>query len=443
MGEPKEQTVRYRYRVYLTRAQEQAADRLFGCCRVVRNDTITLFRERFDPAHRDNMPSQSQAQTMLLADAKKTPERAWLADVSNVALTQAFRDEWKACWDGVRKDRKQRFPRYRSKKRNPVNSARFTRNGFHVTARGVFVAKIGVLRTKWSRPMPSAPSSCTLIHEACGRWYVSLTVRRTVTPLPRAQVDAAIDMGLSDMAAIIDTSGKRWKMSNPRTYTRLQTKISRLQKHLSKQEKGSKRYGKTRRRIALLYAKAHDALDDYQNKQALRIVRETQAVGVETLNIRGMAKQHGKSMRDAAMRRFLDKLGAKAEQYGRTVTPIGRWEPTTRMCAVCKHKVSGGIPENVRRWVCARCGTLLDRDWNAAVNILDAAGLAESLNARGGSVRLALASAEESGSRGNANHPGGGNVSPEPGIPLLQHGEEVNIWIPDPYQPRFRKRRRV
>lgn len=413
------QTVRYRYRIYPTRGQEWAANRLFGCCRVLYNDVIDLFRSRFDPSDREAMPSQSQAQSMLIAQAKKTPERAWLSEASNVALIQMFRDAWQSCWNGVRKDRRQRFARYRSKKRNPVNSARFTRNGFAVRPNGVYLAKIGIVKTKWSRRLPSTPSSCTLIHEPNGRWYVSFVVERGTTPLPENGVFAGIDMGLSDMAAVVTTDGRRWRIGNPRNYTLLQKRIARLQKHLAGQEKGSRRYARTRKRIAILYAKAHDTLDDYQNKNVLHIVRETQTVGVEALNVHGIAVSHGRSARDAAIRSFLNKLEWKSGQYGRTVKHIGRWEPSTRLCSQCKHYVDGGIPEHVRVWQCADCGTILDRDWNAALNILDAAGLAESLNARGGSVRPDLASAGNGGTHGSANPSERRNIPSRRGIPVL------------------------
>lgn len=167
--------------------------------------------------------------------------------------------------------------------------------------------------------------------------------------------------------------------------------------------------------FASLYAKARHQLDDYQNKQALRIVRETQAIGLETLNVHGMSRIHGRSVLAVAPSRFVMKLEHKAQQYGRQIRHIGRFQPSTRLCSQCGHHVKGGVPENVRVWECAECHTILDRDYNAALNILDAAGLAESLNARGDSVRLHLATAGRSNSQGNANH----RHHNDAGIPML------------------------
>lgn len=109
------------------------------------------------------------------------------------------------------------------------------------------------------------------------------------------------------------------------------------------------------------------------------------------------------------------KLEHKAQQCGRQIRHIGRFQPSTRLCSQCGHHVKGGIPENIRVWKCAECHTILDRDYNAALNILDAAGLAESLNARGDSVRLHLATAGRSDSQGNANH----RHHNDAGIPVL------------------------
>ena len=175
--------------------------------------------------------------------------------------------------------------------------------------------------------------------------------------------------------------------------------------------------------FASLYAKARHQLDDYQNKQALRIVRETQAIGLETLNVHGMSRIHGRSVLTVAPSRFVMKLEHKAQQYGRQIRHIGRFQPSTRLCSQCGHHVKGGVPENVRVWECAECHTILDRDYVTKENKAlrptplgeGVTGLAESLNARGDSVRLHLATAGRSNSQGNANH----RHHNDAGIPML------------------------
>lgn len=414
------QTVRYRYRAYPTAVQEQALRRLFGCCRVVWNDTVRLFRGHFDPTDRNSVPKPGEAQKIVLTDAKRSPQRAWLTEVSNVALVQIHRDAMRACWNGVRHARRQRMARYRSLKRNPVNSARFTANGFAIRGSGkVYLAKIGDIKIRWSRALPSVPKSCTIIREADGAWYVSFTVTRETEPLPPCGTDAAVDLGFTHLGELVATDGTRRRIDAPKPLNRLRRQLARFQRKEARQQQGSNRRRRTRQRINRIYAKARHQLDDYQNKQALRIVRDTQTVGLETLNIHGMGRRHGRSVLTVAPAMFVAKLKAKAEQYGRAIVQIGRWEPTTRLCSQCKHHVDGGIPEQVRVWQCADCGSILDRDYNAALNILDAAGLAESLNAHGGDARLRLATAGRSSRQGSANPSDGTRKHSGLGIPVL------------------------
>ena len=394
------QTLRYRHRVYPTREQEQALRRLFGCCRVVWNDTLQLSRNAYEWGLR---LSSTEMQRQILTLPKQRPERAWLGNVSNVALIQAHRDAMQAIVNGNRKDRRQRHARKRSLKHNPVNSARFTRNGFHVEKRGTFLAKIGVVKTKWSRELPSEPSSCTIIHEPSGRWYVSFVVQVKEQDYAPSDRNAAIDLGFSELGSVVYDDGERRRIHNPKELSHQLKKLRRQQRKLSRQHKGSNRYEKQRRKIARLYAKANDSRNDYLHKQAHRLLRETQAIGIEDLNVRGMSRKHGRSVGDTGLSRFVNMLEYKARLHGRTVERIGRFQPSTRLCSQCGHHVDGGIPESIRVWQCAQCHTPLDRDYNAAVNILDAAGLAESLNARGGNVRLRLAQAGRSSGQRNVN----------------------------------------
>lgn len=164
------------------------------------------------------------------------------------------------------------------------------------------------------------------------------------------------------LGSLIDTDGNRRRIPAPKPINQTQRRLAKAQRKEARQQQGSKRYQKQKQRIARLYAKARHQLDDYQNKQALRIVRETQAIGLETLNVHGMSRIHGRSVLTVAPSRFVMKLEHKAQQYGRQIRHIGRFQPSTRLCSQCGHHVKGGIPENIRVWKCAECHTTLDRD---------------------------------------------------------------------------------
>lgn len=157
--------------------------------------------------------------------------------------------------------------------------------------------------------------------------------------------------------------------------------------------KGSKNRAKARVRVAKIHAKTRDLRQDFTRKIAVRLARENQVVAVETLNIKGLARTGlAKSVYDAGWAVFIKELTHAGLKYGCTVLGVSQWEPTRQVCSVCGVK-DGKKPLSVRLWACGGCGTVLDRDYNAALNIMLAAGLAESLNDCGGDVRLRLAGA--------------------------------------------------
>lgn len=396
---------RYRYRAYLTGEQTKAAARTFGCVRVVFNDFIAeRVRLYAEGTHKDVSFNETQKNVTTLA--KQRPDREWLADVSNTPLQQAARDAQRAYANffasitGKRKGKKVGLPRFKTRRDNQ-QKARFTRNcGFSVreTTHGVgFVRlpKIGHVRFALSRPLPSDPSSVTLIREADGRYYVSFVV--DVSPEDTAEVPttaAGVDVGLIDLAAIAISDGRRQKVHNPRHVRVRAKKLARCQRALSRKKKGSKNREKARHRLAIEHRKTRETRLDFLHKTALLLVRENQAIAVENISVTGLMRTRmARSVADASWGIFIRLIHEKADAYGRRVHVIDRWAPTTRTCSIC-----GTVGEkknlSIREWTCGRCGTRLDRDYNAAVNIMVAAGLAETLNACGGSVRQRLAVAD-------------------------------------------------
>ena len=137
-------------------------------------------------------------------------------------------------------------------------------------------------------------------------------------------------------------------------------------------------------------------------KLASKVAGENQAVALETLNVKGLARTSlAKSLLDASWSRIINRIRELSAQYGRDFHQIDRWYPSSQICAVCGYR-DGRKPLNEREWQCPNCGAYLDRDWNAALNILDSAGLAESLNAREGDVRRRLAQASRNADTNDA-----------------------------------------
>ncbi|MFD3508105.1 RNA-guided endonuclease InsQ/TnpB family protein [Nocardia sp. NPDC058666] len=377
--------LRYNFRVYPTPGQQVALARAFGCARVVYNDGLRLRQDAFEAGLRISDGELSKR----LTASKATPERVWLSEVSSVVLQQALADlntafrNFFASATGKRKGARVGRPRFRSRKDNR-QAIRFTKNSrFAVTTGGKLrLPKIGELAVRWSRVLPCDPSSVSIIKDAAGRYVASFVVRVDDQPLPPVESEVGIDLGLTTFAVM--SSGKT--IENPRFLRRAERKLRKVQQGLSRKEKGSKNRLKARMKVARAHARVADTRKDWAHKHSTQIIRENQAVYVEGLSVKGLARTRlAKSVHDAGWGMFTRMLEEKASRYGRTVVKVDRWFPSTRMCSVCG-VLGEKKPLHVRIWKCG-CGAVHDRDLNAAMNIL-AAGRAESRNACGGVVSL-------------------------------------------------------
>ena len=367
--------LRYNFRVYPTPSQRVSLAKAFGCARVVFNDALAARREAFDNGQRLGGAELSKR----LTEAKNTPEREWLAEVSSVVLQQALADLNTAYRNffqsvtGKRKGAKVAPPKFRSRKDNR-QSIRFTKNArFTVTPGGTLrLPKIGDVAVRWSRELPSEPSSVTVIKDPVGRYFASFVVQVHDDPLPEVDSEVGIDLGLTTFAVL--SNGKT--VESPRFLRQAERKLRKAQKDLSRKGKGSKNRAKARIKVAKAHARVADTRRDWAHKHSTQIIRENQAVYVEDLCVKGLARTRlAKSVHDAGWGVFIRMLEEKAARYGRTFARVDRWFPSTRMCSVCG-AVGEKKPLHVREWTCL-CGTTHDRDVNAAKNIL-AAGRADS-----------------------------------------------------------------
>ena len=381
--------LRYSYRLYPTAGQRQSLARAFGCARVVFNDGLAARRA----AHAEGMPYISDGDLLkqVTTDAKRTPEREWLGEVSAVVLQQAVADlnvgyrNFFNSLSGKRKGRKVKPPRFRSRKDNR-QAVRFTRNAkFKVTAGGKLrLPKIGDVPVRWSRDLPSDPSSVTVIVDASGRYFASFVVDTgDDAPLPPVDSEVGIDLGLTTFAVL--SNGRT--VANPRFLRKAERRLKRAQQSLSRKAKGSNNQKKAVRKVARLHARVADTRRDFLHKESTRTVRENQAVYVEDLCVVGLARTRlAKSVHDAGWSMFVNMLEYKAARAGRTFAKIGRFEPTSQVCSACGVK-DGPKPLSVRSWTCPECGATHDRDLNAAINIRTAGQTAgHAAQARGAKV---------------------------------------------------------
>ncbi len=234
--------------------------------------------------------------------------------------------------------------------------------------------KIGPVPVRWSRALPSAPSTVTVIKDAAGRFFASFVVETGSDLLPTTDSAVGIDLGLTHFAVLSD--GR--KIDSPKFLRRAEKKLKRAQRALCRKATGSSNREKQRVKVARAHARVADARREFHHQLSTEIIRENQAVAVENLAVRGLARTRlAKSVHDAGWSAFVNMLEYKAIRAGRELIRIGRFEPTSQVCSRCGIK-DGPKPLRIREWTCGYCGTVHDRDVNAARNIAKAAGLAVS-----------------------------------------------------------------
>jgi putative transposase len=364
---------RYQYRIYPTDQQRKDLARLFGCVRVVWNDALALCKQSVSEAgertRSTKLPSNGDLQKICITQAKKTKEREWLAEVSNIPLQQSIADlgvansHFFASLKGKRKGQKMNPPKF--KRRTNQQSARFRKGGFSIKAAKVYLAKIGCIKTKWSRPLPSEPSSVTVIKDTAGRYFLSFVVEIEPEFKPVENQAIGIDLGIRTFAAL--SNGEKIKSPN---YSKLDRKIRRSQRRLSRRQKDSKRRERMRLRVARLKAKLRDTRKDFLHKLSTKVVIENQVIALEDLNVSGMLKNRklSRAISQAGWREFRTMCEAKSNKFAREFVVISRWEPTSQVCSDCGYRW-GKLDLKVTRVVCMNCGTHHDRDDNASKNI--------------------------------------------------------------------------
>jgi transposase len=282
--------LRYNCRLDPQPRHRAALGKAFGCARVVFNDGLAARRD----AHQAGQPYLTDAElSARLTAAKVTPQRVWLTEVSAVVLQQALADlntayrNYFASLNGTRKGPTIGPPRFRSRK-DSRQAIRFTANArFTVLPDGKLrLPKIGDVPVRWSRPLPSEPSSVTVTRDSAGRYFASFVVQAGSRLLPEAQSVVGIDLGLKHFAVLSD--GR--KITAPRFLRRAEIKLRRAQRALSRKQKGSRNRDKARVAVARAHARVADARRDFCHQLSTALIRENQAVAVENLAVKGLAR---------------------------------------------------------------------------------------------------------------------------------------------------------
>ena len=362
----------YKFRFHPTTEQAELLHRTFGCVRKVWNMALAERTRRYT----DEAVSTSYVDTAKWLTAwKRDEDLSFLREVSNVPLQQALRAQQVAFNNFF--SRRATYPRFKSRKKSR-RSAAFANNAFTFRDGKLKLAKTSEpLPIVWHRPLPQGaqPSTVTVSQDSAGRSFVSILVEQTIESLPTTDVKVGVDAGLTHLVTL--STGE--KVPNLRPERADRRKLARAQRLLARKAKGSANQAKARLRVARIHARIADRRRDHLHKVTTRLVRENEAIAIEDLTVHTMLKNHSlaRAISDAAWSELRSMLEYKTSWFRRELLMVDRWFPSSKLCSApgCSH-INEKMPLNVRSWTCRRCGTVHDRDVNAARNIL-AVGLAE------------------------------------------------------------------
>lgn len=356
----------YEIRIYPNATQRELIERTFGCCRWIYNRCLETRKAEYEKTGRS--PSVYQLQKLITI--WKRTDAPWLAEVDSHALQQAVVNLGRAFDEFFRRCRtggKPGYPRFKSK-RNTRQSYRTNRDIVVPDARHVKLPKLGLVKARVSRPVEGRVLNATVKRVPSGKYFCVLTCTDCSKPdIPEGHIEVlGVDVGIRCLMARSDGN----VVANPRSLARSEKKLARAQRRLSRKKKGSRRRARQRIRVARIHEQIANQRKDAIHKATTSIVRESQAVAVEDLNVRGMEKNHhlAKSVADASMSEMIRQLEYKCSWYGRRFVKIGRFYPSSKTCSACG-QVNQAVVLGVETWTCPVCGCRHDRDLNAALNI--------------------------------------------------------------------------
>lgn len=409
----------YQFRVYPTADQQQNLSRYFGASRYVWNWALRLIKDNFNHTEMIRCSwggdlktySEEDALTMKLhgckdtslelfnIDATKcslllTPTarrkagrlpgnlqhepglkdiQPWLHDVPDKILRYSLRNLGTAFKNFFKADKNGAHRGYpKSKSLHNRQSIQFQGENVRLDTRTGLMSVPGLknIEVRLHRSIDGKIGTTTISKTKSGKYYVSFQVDDgrdlpLTKPVSRDRV-IGIDVGL---ASYISTS-EGDKIDGLQPLREAEQRLAVLQRRLSRKQKGSKNRDKARLKVARAHEKIANQRSDFQHKLSRELVDSHDAIVLESLNIKGMVKNHhlAKSISDAGWSEFMRQIKYKADWAGKTVVEIGQWEPSSKTCHSCGHKLDD-LTLDVREWICPRCGAHHDRDINAAINI--------------------------------------------------------------------------